>query len=129
MHQDYPFYPHEHPHEGANFIDCLVHLDDAPAESGCLHVVPKSHLGGPLEHITGSHTAPHLPPDDYHPDKTETVEIPATAGDVILLSYLTICWSDCSRTSKGRQGVRIGFHDAGMWAVGKYPPRLTATPS
>ena len=121
MHQDYPFYPHEYPHPGRDFIDCLVHLDDAPPESGCLHVVPKSHLGGPIEHITGSHTAPHLPPNDYHPDKIETVEIPAKAGDVIFFSYTTIHWSDCNRTDNWRRSVRIGFHEASMRPVGKDP--------
>ncbi|MDE2734184.1 MAG: phytanoyl-CoA dioxygenase family protein, partial [Gemmatimonadota bacterium] len=30
MHQDYPFYPHD----GPDFVDCLLHLDDTPLESG-----------------------------------------------------------------------------------------------
>ena len=58
MHQDYPFYPHD----GPDFVDCLVHLDDAPLESGCLCVVPGSHQNGPLEHVTGDNTRPYLPP-------------------------------------------------------------------
>ena len=32
MHQDYPFYPHD----GLDFVDCLLHLDNTPLESGCL---------------------------------------------------------------------------------------------
>ena len=31
MHQDYPFYPHD----GPNFVDCLLHLDHTPIDNGC----------------------------------------------------------------------------------------------
>ena len=49
MHQDFPFYPHD----GPDFVDCLLHLDDTPLESGALMVVPGSHKMGPLEHVLG----------------------------------------------------------------------------
>jgi ectoine hydroxylase-related dioxygenase (phytanoyl-CoA dioxygenase family) len=114
MHQDYPFYPHNGPH----FVDCLLHLDDAPLESGCLRVVPGSHRQGPIEHITGEHTRPYLPPDQYHPDITETVAVPARAGDVIFFSYYLIHWSDRNQSDDWRRSVRIGFHRADMRPVG-----------
>ena len=81
MHQDYPFYPHD----GPDFVDCLLHLDDSPEASGCLQVVPGSHKQGPLEHITGDHTRPYLPPEQYHPDRTPSVAVPAKAGGRDLL--------------------------------------------
>jgi phytanoyl-CoA hydroxylase len=114
MHQDYPFYPHD----GPDFVDCLVHLDDTPIDSGCLRVVPGSHKDGPLEHITGEHTRPYLPTDKYHPDKVETVAVPARAGDVIFFSYCTIHWSDVNRTNQWRKSVRIGYHSSQMRPVG-----------
>ena len=115
MHQDYPFYPHD----GPDFVDCLLHLDDAPLESGALHVVPGSHKDGPLEHILGPDTAPHLPPDDYHPDKIASVAVPATTGDVTFFSYLTIHWSDCNRTDQWRKAVRIGYHSTAMCPIAR----------
>ena len=115
MHQDYPFYPHD----GPDFVDCLLHLDDAPLESGALHVVPGSHKDGPLEHILGPDTAPHLPPDEYHPERIETVAVPANRGDVIFFSYLVIHWSDCNRTDQWRKAVRFGYHDTAMRPVGR----------
>ena len=115
MHQDYPFYPHD----GANFVDCLLHLDDAPLESGALHVVPGSHKGGPIDHVLGPDTAPHLPPDEYHPDRLASVAVPAETGDVTFFSYLTIHWSDVNRTDQWRKAVRIGYHDTAMYPVGR----------
>ena len=117
MHQDYPFYPHEGPH----FVDCLLHLDEAPLASGCLRVVPGSHKEGPLEHITGDHTRPYLPPEKYHPDITQSVPVPAKAGDVIFFSYYLIHWSDINRSTAWRRSVRIGFHAAQMRPVGQDP--------
>ena len=115
MHQDYPFYPHD----ALDFIDCLVHLDDTPLESGALQVVPKSHKDGPLEHITGQGTAPHLPTDKYHPDFIDSIPIAAKKGDVIFFSYCLIHWSNVNRTNNWRKSVRFGYHKADMRPVNK----------
>ncbi|HAA73601.1 TPA: phytanoyl-CoA dioxygenase [Candidatus Latescibacteria bacterium] len=115
MHQDYPFYPHD----GPNFVDCLLHLDDTPKESGCLRVVPGSHKLGPLVHNLGPETSPHLPPETYHPDKVESSEVPAEEGDVIFFSYQTIHWSDCNRTDAWRKSVRFGYHCTRMRPIGR----------
>ena len=115
MHQDYPFYPHD----GPGFVDCLLHLDDTPKESGCLCVVPGSHKLGPLDHIMGPETAPHLPTDEFHPDKLDYVEIPANSGDVIFFSYQAIHWSNCNRTNSWRKSVRFGSHNATLRPIGR----------
>jgi phytanoyl-CoA hydroxylase len=115
MHQDYPFYPHD----GPDFVDCLLHLDDAPTASGALRVVAGSHKGGPIHHVMGPDTAPHLPMDEYHPDRLESVEIPAKKGDVTFFSYLAIHWSDVNRTNQWRKAVRFGFHNTEMRPVGR----------
>ncbi len=115
MHQDYPFYPHD----GPDFVDCLLHLDDTPFESGALRVVPGSHLLGPLEHILGPDTAPHLPLDQYHPDQLDSVSVPANRGDVIFFSYQAIHWSDVNRTNEWRKSVRFGYHNTALQPVGR----------
>ena len=120
MHQDYPFYPHD----GLDFVDCLVHLDDTPPESGPLRVVPGSHKNGPLEHITGPETAPHLPTDKYHPDFVPSVAIPAKAGDVIFFSYCLVHWSEVNRTNEWRRSVRFGYHTPDMRPVGRPPDEV-----
>lgn len=115
MHQDFPFYPHD----GPDFVDCLLHLDDTPRESGCLRVVPGSHKLGPLVHNLGPETSPHLPPEKYHPDRVDSVEVPASVGDVIFFSYQTIHWSDCNRTDAWRKSVRFGYHSPKMRPIGR----------
>ena len=115
MHQDYPFYPHD----GPDFVDCLLHLDDTPLDSGALMGVPGSHKQGPLEHVLGADTAPHLPPEKYHPEKVESVALPARRGDVVFFSYQTIHWSDCNRTDAWRKSVRFGYHGTAMRPVGR----------
>ena len=48
MHQDAPFFPHDH----HSMIAVIIHFDDAPLEKGCVRVVPGSHKLGLLPHIS-----------------------------------------------------------------------------
>ena len=50
--------------------------------------------------------APHLLPDQYHPDKLESVAIPAKKGEGIFFSYQAIHCSECNRTDRWRKSVR-----------------------
>ena len=104
MHQDHPFYPHE----GAAFIDAIVHIDATNEENGCLKFLPGSHAGGPLEHITRD-SSPHLPTDEYMLD--DAVSVHCDAGDVVLFSYYTVHGSAANRTDQWRRLVRFGYRD------------------
>lgn len=114
MHQDYPFYPHD----GDEVIACLLHLDDTPSKSGPLCVIPGSHKKGSLEHITGLNTAPHLSPEDYHPDKSDWIEVPCRQGDIIFFSYYLIHWSNVNLTDEWRRSVRMVYHKTGLKPTG-----------
>lgn len=105
MHQDWAFYKHE----GPAYIDALVHIDDAPSEKGPLQFIPGSHTQGALDHIEGEGQAPHLPTDEYGLE--DAVEVPAEAGDVILMSYHTIHGSGLNRTDDMRRIVRVGYRN------------------
>lgn len=105
MHQDWAFYKHE----GPEYIDALVHVDDAPSEKGPLQFIPGSHKQGALEHNEGEGQAPHLPTDEYGLD--DAVEISAEAGDVILMSYFTIHGSDLNQTDETRRIIRVGYRN------------------
>ena len=82
-------------------------------------MVPGSHKLGPLVHNLGADTSPHLPPETYHPDKLDSVEVPANVGDVIFFNYQTIHWSDCNRTDAWRKSVRFGYHRTDLRPIGR----------
>jgi phytanoyl-CoA hydroxylase len=108
LHQDSPFYRHE----GAGYVDAIVHLDDTNDDNGCLRFVPASHRRGHLEHITevdGQAVSPHLPTDAWRLDETDPV--PAHAGDVVAFSIYTVHGSRINRTDRWRRLVRIGYRD------------------
>ncbi len=103
MHQDAPFFPHEH----HSMIAAVVHFDDAPLEKGCLRVVPGSHTQGILPHIAEG--AWHLPPDEYPVESA--LALPARAGDVLFFSYLTIHGSGLNTSDEARTTVLVQMRD------------------
>jgi len=112
MHQDLPFYPHR----GGAYLDTLVHLDHSDERAGCIKFLAGSHKLGPLEHITGPGTAPHLPTDKYRIQ--DAVSVPAEAGDVVVFSLWTIHGSNVNHSGKWRRIVRMGFRDPANLQVG-----------
>jgi len=103
MHQDAPFFPHDH----HSMIAVIIHFDDAPLEKGCLRVVPGSHKLGMLPHIAeGSF---HLPPAEYPVE--EALALPAEAGDAVFFSYLTIHGSGINVSDEARTTLLIQMRD------------------
>ena len=105
MHQDIPFYPHA----DGRYIDALIHIDNADEESGCIKFLAGSHKLGPLEHITGPDTEPHLPTDRYPLE--DAVSVPARSGDVEVFHLWTVHGSSVNRSGRWRRLVRVGFRD------------------
>jgi phytanoyl-CoA hydroxylase len=105
MHQDIPFYPHEN----GSYIDALIHIDNADEESGCIKFLAGSHKLGPLPHITGPDTEPHLPTDKYRLE--DAISVPARAGDVVVFHLWTVHGSSVNRAGRWRRLVRVGFRD------------------
>ena len=103
MHQDVPYFPHQH----HSMIAAIIHFDDAPDEKGCVRVVPGSFKLGPLEHLKdGGH---HLSTDEY--PVAECTPCPAEAGDVLFFSYLTIHGSGLNESSEARTTMLIQMRD------------------
>jgi Phytanoyl-CoA dioxygenase (PhyH) len=70
-------------------------------------VVAGSHRLGPLEHLEEGQW--HLPPDQWPVTRAKPIE--ATAGDVILFSYLTIHGSGINTSSQARTTWLVQFRD------------------
>jgi phytanoyl-CoA hydroxylase len=103
MHQDWPYFPHERHTMAA----AVFHFDDAPAERGCLRVIPGSHKLGPLPHSPDGGW--HLPYDQYPVEAA--LPCPAKAGDVLFFNYLTIHGSGINASSEARTTLLVQFRD------------------
>ncbi len=78
LHQDYPYFPHAlH-----SVTTVLVHLTDTTSDRGCFRAIPG--VREPLPHIADEGHI--LDPDEYALERA--VELPAAAGDVVLMNYL-----------------------------------------
>jgi phytanoyl-CoA hydroxylase len=99
MHQDYPYFPHER----HTMLAASIHLDDTDEANGCLHVLPGSHKGGPLE-PTGESNNLDTPLEDG-------VALPCAAGDVLFFNYLTIHGSGVNRSTRTRRNVLFQYRD------------------
>ena len=54
FHQDFYFWPLDHP----QIVTCWLALDDATIDSGCMHVIPRSHIDekfGPIARAEGAY--------------------------------------------------------------------------
>jgi phytanoyl-CoA hydroxylase len=110
LHQDHPFFPHTRHRVAA----AIFHLDNAPAEKGCVAVVKGSHHLGPLEHIEEGSW--HLPPDQWPVTRAEPAE--AEAGDVLIFSYLTIHGSGVNTSNEARTTWLVQFRDPADLPIG-----------
>lgn len=81
-------------------------LDDAPAEAGCLEVVPRSHLAGMASPMGG------LVPQAVLGDaESKAVKLPARAGDVILVHSLVWHRSGRNTTDLPRRAFSASYLD------------------
>lgn len=103
MHQDAPYFPHAKHSVGA----AIFHFDDAPEEKGCVRVVPKSHLGGALEHE--GEGGWHLPFDRW--PLSDAQPCVAEAGDVLFFTYFTVHGSGVNTSDEPRTTLLIQYRD------------------
>lgn len=103
MHQDYPYFPHEHD----TMLAAMYHFDDATVENGCLRVVPSSHKLGSLPTVADGL---YLDPEAYPVDMATPCEV--KAGDVVVFSYLTIHGSGLNTSSKPRRNWLVQMRAA-----------------
>jgi len=101
LHQDYPYFPHER----HTMLAASVYVDEGTVENGCLRVIPKSHLQGPLPHV-GKHYLDHR----EYPIQS-AVPCPAKAGSVLFFNYLAIHGSDVNATMEPRRNVLFQYRD------------------
>ncbi len=95
-------------------------LDDAPEESGCLQLVPKSHAKGLATPLGG------VIPDDVvarNPDAAGAILVPARAGESVLIHNHLWHRSGRNRTGKARRALTVCLMDAATRCTRRRSPR------
>ena len=104
LHQDYHYFPFKN----NSMVAALIHLNDTSVENGCVCVMPKSNLKGPLEHIHDKSF--YLDPSKYKIE--DCVPIEAEAGSVLFVNYLTIHGSYENKSENDRPIFLVQMHEA-----------------
>lgn len=104
MHQDSQFFLHD----GDDYIDVFVHIDDAPSERGPIQFIEGSHKDGTIPHHFDQGEK-YLPPEDFPFE--DAVEVPAEAGDVVIMHYHTIHGSNINRSDQFRPILRMAYRN------------------
>ena len=91
------------------FFQVWVALDDCPEASGCLEIVPDTHLAGLASAEGGT-----VQPDALEAAKAEhrLVKLPARAGEIILIHNHLWHRSGCNQTDRPRRAISISYLDA-----------------
>lgn len=109
-HQDFPFYPHTN----VGTIQVLAALYDVGDDQGPLTVIPGSHRGRIFEHYDeqGEWTGEVGPGDLERLDLSSAVELPCSAGDVVLLHPVTVHGSRPNTSQRPRPLLIHGMNAA-----------------
>lgn len=92
LHQDHPYFPHAR----HSVCTVLVHLTETTSQRGCFRVV--AGVKEPLPHVEDQGHI--LDPDLWPLERAE--ELPACAGDVVLMNYLTPHGSNLNESDEPR---------------------------
>jgi ectoine hydroxylase-related dioxygenase (phytanoyl-CoA dioxygenase family) len=102
-HQDYPFWPVDHPRA----LSCWLSLDGATPESGALHFMPGAHLEGELPPVDFLAKNKH-----WGPRASQAVAVSAPPGYVVFHSCLSWHYSPPNQTQRPRRAFIAIYMDA-----------------
>jgi hypothetical protein len=89
-------------------------LDDAPVESGCVEVIPGTHLGGLATPEGGT-----IPAELTVVRAADVLALPAVAGEVLLLHNLVWHRSGRNRTGQARRALSVCYMSASITCLRK----------
>jgi phytanoyl-CoA hydroxylase len=114
-HQDFAFFVHDR----ADLLACMVAIDDATLENGCLHVVPGSHHLGLVNHFKDGRFT-EIVQGDTSPfdDPARHRALPAKAGSLILRHCLTLHSSQPNRSERPRRAVVFEYKNPAARLMG-----------
>ena len=114
-HQDYGYWFHDG--VDPKLVSCMVYLDEATHENGCLMVVPGSHRLGRVEHvpdeITTSYKQWTIPLDIMRTATRETgiVSLTGKPGSAVVFHCNLIHGSNHNMSPRSRKSVIFAYND------------------
>lgn len=109
-HQDYSYW--EMDGNRPLQLNCMVAIDDADAENGCIQFVPGSHRQGLLPHDRDSRPFGRYLPGYFQP-RPDAVPLAMPAGSGVFFGPLVIHGSDANRSAKDRRAVTTAYNVTG----------------
>lgn len=108
-------------------VTAWIALSESSAESGCVRIIPRSHLGGAYRHSIREGSANHMLPRrqavDKEIDESAAVRMPLKPGQFSLHHTLAIHASEPNMSNDRRLGVGISYIPTRVRFTGK--TRLT----
>ena len=114
-HQDFAFFVHDR----ADLLACMVAIDDATIENGCLRVVPGSHKLGLVNHFKDGRFTEVVQGDtSAFDDPARQRALPAKAGSLILWHSLTLHSSQPNRSEHPRRAIVLEYKNPEVHLMG-----------
>lgn len=104
-HQDFPYW--RGMATEPSMLNCMIYLDDADEDNGCLTVIPGSHQLGCLDHEALARS--NFPLATQAPKEREQVALPGPAGTVVLFGPLLVHGSGPNTSTRPRRACTIVF--------------------
>jgi phytanoyl-CoA hydroxylase len=109
-HQDYSYWITDD--NRPLMLNCMLSIDDATPENGCIQMVPGSHRRGLMEHDRAGKVFGRFLPGYFQP-REDAVTVPMPAGSAIFFGPLVIHGSDANRSERDRRAVTIAYNVTG----------------
>jgi hypothetical protein len=111
-------------------LTCMIYLEDATAENGCLELVPGSHRRGLLQAQSRGGEKFRWA-SSKSPDPLAVERIEARAGTAILFGPMMLHRSSANVSNRSRPSISIALSDGSTWNrhigfIGRRPPRRLA---
>jgi ectoine hydroxylase-related dioxygenase (phytanoyl-CoA dioxygenase family) len=112
-HQDFAYFPHTNP----DLLACLIYLDDADEENGCLQVIPGAHDGRAFDHSLNGVFAGKITETGWRTGLAEPMKCEGRAGSMIMMHCLTPHASLPNRSGRSRRTLILEYRAADAYPI------------
>jgi ectoine hydroxylase-related dioxygenase (phytanoyl-CoA dioxygenase family) len=112
-HQDFAYFPHTN----TDLLACLIYLDGASEENGCLQVIPGAHRGRAFDHSLNGTFAGKITEPGWREELAAPVKCEGPAGTMILMHCMTPHASLPNRSGRPRRTLILEYRAADAYPI------------